>query len=163
MEEKKINIEEEKWYPYKGLEISDKLRARLNGKILRLQERDSDGDPYLLTVPPGCDLPKWSVINLKQVLRECVAKERREKEERKRRELERMQLEEFMAIAKGGRKVHVYAYPSLAKICESYDNLLGIRGNAKAKLEKGGFRSGDKVYTYFDGEWCVKRAASRIL
>lgn len=159
MEEK--NFDNERWYPYRGLEISDRLRARLNGKILRLQERDSDSDPYLLTVPPGCDLPKWSVLNIKKVLRECIAKERREQEERKRREQEQKDLEEFMAIAKGGRKVFVFEWPSLLPIGDTYDVLLGIKG-AKAKLRSGGFRREGKVYCYFNGEWCLKKASSRL-
>ena len=160
--EKNFNIEEEKWYPYKGLEISTKLRARLNGKILRLQERDSEYDPYLLTVPPGCDIPKWSVINLKQALRECREEERRKKREQEEREKERMQLEEFIAIAKGGRKVFIFDWPSLLPLGDTYDVFLDMRG-AKAKLRSGGFRRGDKVYCYFNGEWCLKKAASRIL
>ena len=160
MEEKKFD--NERWFEYHGLEISDKLRARLNGKILRLQERDSEDEPYLLTVPPGTELPKWSVINLKQALRECVAKERREQEERKRREKEQKELEEFMALAKGGRKVFVFEWPSLLPLGDTYDVLLGIK-SAAAKLRSGGFRHEGKVYCYFNGEWCARKAASRIL
>ena len=151
--------EEERWYNYRGIEVSTKNRARFRGRLMRILERDSESEPYLALVPPGAPLPKWGLVDVGKAVAECV-----EEEERKRKEeIGRRKAEIAKAVASGGRKVHVYAYPSLTKICESYDNLLGIRGNAKAKLEKGGFRSGDKVYTYFDGEWCVKRAASRRL